>query len=167
MNTKLIILLIASLAALSVMIFIIQFLIRRIRNKIATEGKLNISFGILFTTLFLTAAIIASKSIILFAEAVDNINKISPEKLIGESAKTGLLFIGLTATWFIIWYFTIKILSVYVTGKRNDEKEFESDNYPYFLIRGVMMIGFHLCLLPVFEIIIRAFMPNIQIPFYH
>ena len=167
MNTKLVILLIASLAALSVMIFIIQFLIRKIKNKVATEGKLNISFGILFTTLFLAVAIITSKSIALFAEAVDNIIKISPEKLIAESAKTGLLFIGLTALWFIIWYLTIRILSVYITGKRSDEKEFESDNYSYFLIRGAMMIGFNLCMLPVFEIIVRSFMPTMQMPFYH
>lgn len=167
MNTKLIILIIAALAGISVMIFIIQFMIRKIRNRISAEGKFKISFGILFTTLFLTAAIIASKTIILFAEALDNINKISPEKLIGESTKTGLLFIGLTALWFIIWYYTIKTLSVYVTGKRSDEKEFDSDNYSYFLIKGVMLIGFNLCLLPVFEIIVRAFMPGIQLPFYH
>lgn len=149
------------------MIFIIQFLMRRVRNKISADGKLKISFGVLFTTLFLAAAIVATRCITLFAEAVDNINKISPEKLIRESAKTGLLFIGLTALWFIIWYFTIKIMSVYITGKRNDEKEFETDNYSYFLIRGAMMVGFNLCLLPVFEIIVRAFMPNIQTPFYH
>lgn len=167
MNTKLIILLISSLATISVMIFIIQFLMRKARNRISVEGKFKISFGILFTTLFLAAAIIASRSISIFAEAVDNLNKISPEKLIGESAKTGLLFIGLTGLWFFVWYYTIKILSVYITGKRNDEKEFETDNYPFFLIRGAMMIGFNLCLLPVFEIIVRAFMPNIQMPFYH
>lgn len=167
MNTKLIILLVASLVGLFVMIFIIQFLLRKSRSKTITEGKLTSSFGILFTTLFISAAIITAKSINLFAEALDNIYKIQPDKLIIESTKTGLIFIGLTGLWFIIWYLIVKVLSVYVTGKRSDEKEFESDNYAYFLVRGAMLIGFHLCLLPVLEIIIRMFMPAIQIPFYH
>ena len=167
MNTKLIILVIAALTVLALMIFIIKFLIGRIKSNISADGKFNVSFGILFTTLFLTAAIIASKSIILFAEAIDNITKISPEKLIGESTKTGLLFIGLTVFWFVFSYSIIKILSIYVTGKRNDEKEFISDNFSYFLVRGAMLIGFNLCLLSVFELIIRIFMPSIQMPFYH
>jgi hypothetical protein len=167
MNTKLIILLISSFAAISVMIFIIQFLMRKARNKTTGDGKFKISFGILFTGLFLAAAIVVSRCITLLAEAIDNINKISPDNLIGASTKTGLFFIGLTSLWFIIWYFTVKILSVYITGKRSDEKEFEVDNYSYFLIRGAMMVGFNLCLLPVYEIVIRAFMPNIQTVFYH
>ena len=45
--------------------------------------------------------------------------------------------------------------------------EMESDNYSYFLIKGILLIGLILSFMPVYEIILSAFIPSVQIPFYH
>lgn len=166
-TTKTISLIIAALAVMSIMLLIIQLLMRRIKVRISTGGKFKLSFGVFFCTLFLTTTIIASKAINLFAEAIDNIYKINSQNFIGQTARIGALFIGLSAVWFIVWYFIVNVLSISITGKRNEEKEIESDNYSYFLIKGALHIGFNVCLLPIFEIILRSFMVSIQLPFYH
>jgi hypothetical protein len=83
-----------------------------------------------------------------------------------EIAKTSVLFIGLTNTWLIIWYYITKALSVLFTGKRNEVNEIESNNYVYFVSKGVVFIGFVYSLMPVFEDVLRIFFPIIEIPYY-
>ena len=77
-----------------------------------------------------------------------------------------VLFVGLTNTWLIIWYFITKALSLLFTGKRNDVNEIENNNYVYFILKGVVFIGFVYSLMPVYEIVLRTFFPNIEIPYY-
>ena len=168
MNTsKTLLLTIAALVVLLIMLLAIQLLLRNIKNKNTKDGKFKLSFGILFTTLFLAASINASKTINLFAEAIDNIYKTNAQSIVGASAKTGSLFIGVTALWFISWYFIVNMVAVTITGKRSAEKEMDADNYSFFLIRGILLIGFTLCLLPILEIVLRSFMPSVQLPFFH
>ncbi len=166
-NSKTIILTIAALVALAIMLLIIKFLMRKFKNKGQLEGKFKLSLGVWFATMFLAASIIALKAISIFTIAIDNIYKTNSSNLIRESAKAGALLIGLSAVWFIIWYFIVGILSITITGKRIEEKEIEADNYSYFIIRGSLLIGFTLCLMPIFEIILRKFIPSVEIPFYH
>lgn len=168
MNTsKTLALTISVIIAILIMLLIIQLLLRKLKPKSVIEGKFKNSYGVWFTTLFLAASIITSKAMSVLNEAFDNIYKNVSINILGEVAKTASLFIGVSATWFMIWYLVANILSMTIAGKRNDLNELESDNSSYFLIKGVLIIGFILCLLPVFEIILRTFIPNIQIPFYH
>jgi hypothetical protein len=168
MNTsKTIILTIAVLVALAILIMTLQLLSRKTKNKNSEDGKLKLAFGLWFATLFLSGSLLMSRVISVFSETIDNIYKISPANSLFENFKMGSLFIGLGIVWLLLWYFIVNILSIIVMGKRNEVKEIETDNYSYFLVKGTLLIGFTSCLLPVFEIILRAFMPNIQIPFYH
>lgn len=167
MNTSTMVLVITSLIAVSIIFLLIQILLRKIKRVAEIEGKLKISYGIWFTTLFLAAVFVITKTIISLGEAINNIYKINVGKPIVEIAKTSSLFIGFGAMWFLICYLISNIFSMLITGNRKQLKEMEADNYTYFLIKGISVVGFVTCLSPVFETILRAFMPSIQIPFYH
>lgn len=168
MNTsKTITLTIAAIIAIAIMLLIIQLFLRKLKPKSEQDGRLNNSYGVWFITLFIAAIITTSKTISMLSEAIDNIYKYVSNNVIGEVAKTSSLFIGLSAVWFMVWYFVANLLSVTIVGNRKDQNEIEADNVSYFLIKGVLIIGFILCLSSVYEIILRTFMPNAQIPFYH
>ncbi|MBS4063507.1 MAG: hypothetical protein KGZ74_03060 [Chitinophagaceae bacterium] len=166
-SSKTVILAIIGVVAIVIMILVIQLLLRKLKMKSEQEGRLKNSYGVLFATLFIAATITMGRSIAISGEAIDNIYKNISTNIIGEVAKTASLFIGLSAFWFIVWYFVANLLAVTILGNRKDQNEMESDNVSYFLIKGVLIIGFILCLLPAFEIILRTFMPNVQTPFYH
>ena len=168
MNTsKTIVLTISAIIAIAIMLLIIQLLLRKLKSKSEQEGRLKNSFSLWFTTLFIAASITTGKTVTVLSEAIDNIYKNVSTNIIGEVAKTASLFIGLTAVWFVVWYIVANLLSVTIVGKRKEQNEIEADNISYFLIKGIIIIGFLFCLSPVFETILRVFMPNVQIPFYH
>ena len=168
MNTsKTVILTIAVLIALAILIMILQILSRKVKNKNSEDGKMKNSYGVWFATLFLSGSLIMERVIFIFSETIDNVYKISSSNNLFESFKMGSLFIGSGVVWLLLWYFIVNILAIIIMGKRNDVKEIETDNYSYFLVRGILLIGFTICLLSVFEIILRGFMPSVQIPFYH
>ena len=155
------------IVAISISITIIQFLLRKEKKKSEIDGKIKISFGIWFSSILLGATIINLKTITILNEALDYIYKVNSNELQIEIAKISSIYIGLSAIWLLIWFFIVKVFSVIFVGKRNDENEMENDNYVYFIIKGIMLICFLLGLLPIFENLLRAFLPNIEIPFYH
>jgi hypothetical protein len=168
MNTsKTIALTISAIIAIVIMLFIIQLLIRKLKPKSEQDGKLKSSYGVWFACLFMGALIVTGETINLLSIAFDNIYKNTPNNLFGQIVKTASLFIGLSALWFLLWYVISNLLSVTIVGKRKNENEIEANNVSYFLIKGILIIGFIFCLSSVFEIILRNFMPSIQIPFYH
>ncbi|HSC54177.1 MAG TPA: hypothetical protein VLC98_11165 [Phnomibacter sp.] len=148
-------------------LLVIQLLLRKLKLKSEKEGPLNFSYAVWFVTLFIAATIAMVRTIAILNEAIDNLYKNISTNIIVEVVKTSSLFLGLTALWFIVWYYVSNFLSVTILGTRKDQNEIEANNVSYFLIKGVLIIGFILCLLPVFEIILRIFMPNVQMPFYH
>lgn len=168
MNTsKTVALTIVGIVAFVIMLLVIQLLLRKLKAKSEQEGRLKKSYGVWFVTVFTAASITMGRTITILGEAIDNIYKNISTNIFGEVAKTASLFIGLSALWFLAWYFVANLLSVSILGNRKDQNEIEANNVSYFLIKGVLIIGFIFCLLPVFEIILRTFMPNVQIPFYH
>jgi hypothetical protein len=168
MNTsKTVTLTIFGIVAIVIILLMIQLLLRKLKMKSDQEGRLKNSYGVWFATLFIAATIIMGRTISILGEAFDNIYKNVSTNIMGEVTKTASLFIGLSAFWFVVWYFVANLLSVTILGNRKDQNEIEADNVSYFLIKGILIIGFILCLLPVFEIMLRTFMPNVQIPFFH
>lgn len=157
----------AMVVTLAIVLMIIQLLLRKAKSSDAEDGKIQLSFGIWFITLFLSASFIVARMIAVFSEAVDNIYKINPSRAVWESFKTGALFTGLSIVWLLLWYFISNMLLILNTGKRSEANEVAADNYVFFLVRGAILIGFTICLLPVFEIILRAFVPGVRVLFYH
>jgi hypothetical protein len=168
MNTsKIIALTISAIIAVAIMLFIIQLLLRKLKPKSEQEDKLNTSYGIWFSSLFIGASIVIGEAISLLSIALDNIYKNTSQNLLIEIVKTTSLFIGISVLWFLLWYFMSNLLSVTIVGKRKSQNEVEVNNISYFLIKGILVIGFIFCLSSVFEIILRNLIPSIQIPFYH
>ncbi len=152
--------------AFAILLFIIQLLLKKLKSSSeAEESYIRSSYAVWFSTLFISASIIVMTAIKLLSEALDNINKHFASSALKETIKTASLFIGLSIVWFVIWYAVSHILSKLILEKRSNEME--SENWSFFLIRGVLQIGLTLCLSTIFEIILRAFIPTIQIPFYH
>jgi hypothetical protein len=106
------------------------------------------------------------KTLSVLNEVADTIYKVNSGNPILEIVETSVLFIGLSNTWLILWYFITKALSLLFTGKRNDSTEIESNNYVYFILKSIVFIGIVYSLMPVFESVLRAFLPNIEIPYY-
>lgn len=158
---------IIGIVAIAISITIIQFLLRKEKKKSEIEGKIKISFGIWLASILLGATIINLKTITILNEALDYIYKVNANELTIEIAKISSIFIGISAIWLIIWFFIVKVFAVIFVGKRSDENEMENDNYVYFIIKGIMLICFLLGLLPILENLLKAFLPNIEIPFYH
>jgi hypothetical protein len=168
MNTsKTTALIITGLITIAIVLFIIQLLLRKLRRRSELNNKLKLSYGIWFSALFIAAVLVTAKSIVVLVESIDNVYKINFINPVAEIAKATSLFTGLSAVWFLIWYFIANLLSVLITGNRNEVNEMEADNYVYFLIKGILFIGYILCLLPIFETLLRAFMPSVELPFYH
>ena len=143
-----------------------QLLIRKEKSKSESEGKILLAYGILFSSWVISFSMLNFKTISVLNEFTDTIYKINSGNALLEIVETSVLFIGLTNTWLILWYFITKALSLLFTGKRNDANETESNNYVYFILKGIVFIGFVYTLMPVFENILRAFFPNIEIPYY-
>lgn len=168
MNTsKTISLTIAGLVAIAILLLVIKILVRKMKYKSEVDGRFRTSHGIWFASLFISASLLIAKAISILSESVDNILKMNITNPISEIFKASSIFIGLTAFWFVIWYLAANMLSPVVTGKRAGSVEMEIDNFVYFLIKGVIIIGFTISLLPIFESLLRVFIPATQLPFYH
>lgn len=168
MNTpKTISLAIAGLIAIVISLLVIQLLLKKSKSKSETDGKLKTSYGIWFITLFVAISIVNYKMISILSEAIDNIYKMNTSNIIKETAKATSLFIGLGAVWFVVWFYIANVFAIIIVGKRTEVKEMESDNHSYFLVKGILVIGFILSLLPIFETFLKLFMPSVDMPFYH
>ena len=166
-SSKLIIPALATIVAIMILLFILKVLSRKTNIKNTETGHYKSSFTVWFATLFLSGAIILYKAMNILGECIDIHYKNNPLNALMESIKSGSLYVGLSISWFLLWYYVSNTLSSLSFGKRSLIKEIESDNFNYFLIRGLILIGLIVCLIPLFDIIGRNFMPSVPTPFYH
>lgn len=152
--------------AFAISLTVTQLLIRKEKSKSENDGEILLAYGILFSSWVISFSILNFKTLSVLNEFVDTIYKVNTGNPLLEIVKTSVLFIGLTNTWLILWYYITKALSLLFTGKRNDTNEIENNNYVYFILKGIVFVGFVYSLMPVFEGILRSFFPNIEIPFY-
>lgn len=164
---KTIALTIAGIITLAIILTIIQFLLRKVRSKSEADFRIRLAYGVWFACLFIAGCVVAARIVTFLSEAIDNIFKMGLPNTAFEIAKVTSLYIGLGVIWFLIWYFIAKVFSVIIAGNRNELEEMELNNTCFFLIKGLIVIGFIFCLSPVLEMIFRMVMPNIQLPFYH
>lgn len=164
--TKTITLTSVGIIAFAISLTITQLLIRKEKSKSESDGKILLSYGVLFSSWAVCFSLLNFKTLSVLNEFTDTIYKVNTLNPLTEIIKTSILFIGLTNTWLILWHYTTKALSSLFTGKRNEVNEIENNNYVYFILKGIVFIGFVYSLMPVFEIVLRAFFPNIEIPYY-
>lgn len=166
-TTKTITLTIAGIIALGIMLTLVQFLLRKVRSKSEADFRIKPAYGVWFGCLFIADCLITERIVTFLSEAIDNILKMALPNTAFEIAKITSLYIGFGVIWFLLWYFITKVFSAIIAGNRNELEEMELNNTYYFLIRGLVVIGFIFCLSPVLDTVFRMVMPNIQLPFYH
>lgn len=165
-TTKIITLSVIGIIAIAVSLTITQLFLRTAKLKSEKEEKINLAYGILFLGWVISFSLLNVKSISIMSEYVDTVFKTNSANHLAEISKTSVLFIGLTNFWLILWYLITKAFSILIAGKRTDVNEIENNHYTYFLMKGVVFIGFVYCLMPVFEMLLRTFLPTIEIPYY-
>ena len=165
-TSKVISLTLIGIVALAISLTVTQLFTRKEKLKSEKEEKINLAYGILFSTWLVAFIILNLKSILILSEFIDILSKTTATDSRIEMLKTSTLLIGLTNIWLIVLYFITKAFSIIFIGKRKNVYEIENNNYPYFLMKGVLFIGFIYFLMPVFEIILKVFSPSIEIPFY-
>ena len=162
-----IIVIISGIFAFALALLIIQFFVKKLRIKATSSNTINISFGIWFGSLLLSFAILLSKALSVMNDAIDVLIGFPKEGLYFEIFKAGSIFIVLAFIWFVVSYYIIKIFSRLIFSSSIDEIEMEQNNSSYFLIKGILFIGFILVLLPIFETLLRGFIVTISTPIYH
>ncbi len=165
-TTKIITLTVIGIIAMAISLTVTQFFLRTAKSKSENEGKINLAYGVLFLTWVVAFSILNLKSLSILNEYTDTIYKTNSVNPLVDITKTSVLFIGLTNVWLILWHFITQAFSLLIAGKRTDVNEIENNHYTYFLMKGIVFIGFIYCLMPVFEMLLRIFSPNIEIPYY-
>lgn len=165
-TTKMITLTVIGIIAISISLTVTQLFLRKAKIKSENEGELNLAFGILFLGWVISFSLLNLKATSIMNEYIDMVYKSNSSNHLADIAKTSVLFIGLTNVWLILWYFITQAFSLLSAGKRTDVNEIENNHYPYFLIKGILFISFIYCTMPVFEMLLRIFLPTIEIPFY-
>ncbi len=151
----------------AVLFLIIYLLIKKFKSKINSDGKLKISYGVWYAAIFLAGSNVISSTTNVAFEALDNLIKIQPAKITLEILKAMSLIIGIGFIWLLLWFFVVKFLTKLIPFKNDENEEMEDDNFGYFIIKGVLLIGIIFSLSSVLILILRSLIPNIEIPFYH
>ncbi|MCY1508113.1 hypothetical protein D9M68_424130 [compost metagenome] len=157
---------IIGIVAIAISLIVTQLFLRLAKSKSEKEGKINLAYSVLFSTWLIAFSFPYTSALSILNEYIDTVYKANLVSPLENIIKATVFFIGLTNTWVIIWHFITKVFSVLFVGKRNDINEIECNHFTYFLMRGVVLISFISCLMPVFETILRGFLPNILIPYY-
>jgi hypothetical protein len=129
------------------------------------DGKLKSSFSIWVGAIFIASSLMISKMLTNLNDAL-NIYKSFDSSIISV-LKTSSIFLGLSAIWMVILIFIIKILSTLIFEDRKEKQEMENDNYSYFILKSLLLVGSTFALIPAFENLLKLFLPIIQTPFYH
>lgn len=166
-TTKIITLTIIGIVAMAISLTITQLILRKEKSKSESDGKIQLAYGVLFFTWVVVFSLLNFKSLSILNEYIDTVFKTNENNSMIDILKTSIIFIGLTNVWLILWHFITKVFTFLFAGNRNESNEIENNHYTFFLMKCIVFIGFIYCLMPVFETILRTFLPTIQTPFYH
>jgi len=165
-TTKSIILICTGIIAVTTSLTLTRLLFRKEKIYSESEGKIILSYGIIFTIWVIGFSLINLKTISVFNEYLDLVYKENSSNHLIEILTTSVLFIGLTNLWLVFWYYVTRALSILFFGRRDNQIEIESNNYVYFLVNGTIFLSFIYILMPIFEYALRSFLPELGIPFY-
>lgn len=152
--------------AFVIFLSITQLFFRKERAESEVDGRFVLAYGVLILSWVFSFSILnyISLSILIeFSDSLYRVKIIDPEL---NLITTGVLFTGLTNIWIFFCYLIVNTLSFLYSGKRKCINEIQSNNYVYFLLKGGVFVGLVFSLLPVFELVLRLFVPEVEIPFY-
>lgn len=157
-------LLITGLISIALTLFALQIKFKKI-YKNNEDGKLKISFSIWVGSIFLASTILLSQMLKTLNDALD-IYKNFDSPII-SSLKTTSIYLGLSLLWMLVLFVLNNFLTNLIFDNRNEKQEMENDNFTYFILKSLILIGSTFAILPAFESLLKIFLPIIQTPFYH
>ncbi len=164
--TKSIALTCVEIIAFAISLIIAQLLIRKERQKSESEGKTNLSFGILFGSWIISISQINYKLINTLNEIYDITFKTNEKNQFLNCTKSTVLFMGVSLFWLIFIFSLTRIINKIFSQNRDNCIEIENNNYVYFLIQGLVFIGMIYCSMPILDILLKYFFPEIEIPYF-
>jgi hypothetical protein len=151
----------------SIMVMLVQFLLRPLKAKGLADKNFKASFGVWNAMLLLSGAIVFSRTINFTIEAIDVTLKIKSASWKSDLLISISLFTGVSVVWSVIWYFVSSLLTRVFIANRQDSIEIENNHYWYFVIKGCLYAAILYALVPVLDNILRVFMPSIPTVIYH
>ncbi|WP_199140005.1 hypothetical protein [Pedobacter sp. ASV12] len=142
-------------------------LTKRHKSKLNADGKLKRSYAIWYAAIFLSGAKIIAQVLEISIEIIDNLIKIHPAALLLTLCKAIALVSGSAFICFVSCVFITKTFIQLILFKTNENEEMEDDHVGYFIIKSAMLIGMVFSLSDVISLLLRTFIPAIQIPYYH
>lgn len=164
--TKSIALTCVGIIAFAISLIITQLIIRKEKRKSETDGLTNLSFGILFGSWIISISQINYKLINALNELYDIIYKTNAKNQFFNSTKSTVLFMGISLFWLIFINSLARIVNKIFSQNRDNCIEIENNNYVYFLNQGLVFIGMIYCSMPILDLLLRYFLPEIEIPYF-
>ncbi|MCC6448483.1 MAG: hypothetical protein IT215_07345 [Chitinophagaceae bacterium] len=162
---KTIVLVIIGVLSIIISLTVTQLFLKKEKLSSEKDEKINLSYGILFSTWIISFSLLNFKSISILNEFITIIIRIKTVDFNMQIFKTSVLFIGILNFWLILCFYTVEVLSTLYLGKRKNNNEIINNNYSYFIIKGLLNLSLIYCLMPIFELFLKAFFP-IETPFY-
>jgi hypothetical protein len=164
---KTISLIIIIVIGIAINLTIIKLLLSKLYKNVDDKTFNKSSFLIEFTSLFIASSILFSKSIYAANEAIDIILKLRLSNTFFETIKVSAVYFGLNILWLLVLYFVSIPLSSIVIGNRIQKIEMDNNNYSFFIVKGLILLGLVIISLSLQESICRIFIPSISIPIFH
>ncbi|MBK0370089.1 hypothetical protein [Flavobacterium agrisoli] len=159
---------IVAICAIVLLFYTISFISRKRFALVNNEPKVNTSYTIWLMAIliaffiFLKPALEAIENtieILIYSKTVDN--------TFWEVMQKIIVFVGFTFLFTFSTYFISNGILISVFGKRLEAVEMTNDNFTYFLIKGVVLLGLAFSILTVYQHLLDWFIPAVHAPFYH
>jgi len=157
-----------AVVAIALMIMALQFLTKKLNIKPEVEEKINASYAIWMTSIFiaffmfLKIALEQTENaieVIIYSKTIDNTFLEVMQKI--------AIFIGFTFFFTFLSYYIVNAISKLSLGNRIDSYEIDRNNIGYFIIKGAVLILLVFSLITIFEHFLRWFAPVTNMPFFH
>ena len=164
---KTISLIIIIVIGIAVNLTIIKLLLSKLYKNVDDNTFNKSSFFFFFASLFISSSIVFSKSLYAANEAIDTILKLRLPNTFFEIVKVNAVYFGLNILWLLVLYLISIPLTSIVMSNRIQKTEMDNNNYSFFLLKGLILLGLIIISLSLQESILKVFMPSISTPIFH
>ena len=157
-----------AIVAIALMIMALQFLTKKLNIKPEVEDKINTSYAIWSTSIFITFFMFLKVAleqtenaieVIIYSKTIDNTFIEVMQKIV--------IFIGFTFFFTFLSYYVVNAITKITFGNKVDSIEIEKDNKGYFIMKGSILLLLVFSLITIFEHFLRWFAPAVNTPFFH
>jgi hypothetical protein len=157
-----------AIVAIALMIMALQFLTKKLNIKPEVEDKINTSYAIWSTSIFITFFMFLKVAleqtenaieVIIYSKTIDNTFIEVMQKIV--------IFIGFTFFFTFLSYYVVNAITKITFGNKVDSIEIERDNKGYFIVKGSILLLLVFSLITIFEHFLRWFAPAVNTPFFH